>query len=142
MTDQPKKRGRPTVYDEEQVTEILHHLAEGESLRKICSEPDQHGNPMPSKGAFLAWVVDDTPPGLADRYARARIVRFEGYVDEAVETAEGRGPRSTGEWQRDRLVVDTIKWGGSHLLPAYKQRVEHSGNVGITIDQLLADTDE
>lgn len=141
MSTTKRGPGRPSVYDEEQVTEILVRLAEGESLRSICAGTDQNGKDMPSKGAFLSWVVDDTPTGIADRYAGARMVRFEGFCDDAMDVAKGK-EGSTGVWQRDRLVVDTMKFFASRLLPAYKGKLEHSGQVGITIDQLLADTDE
>jgi hypothetical protein len=134
-------RGRPPVYDEEQATEILRRMAEGESLRSICaSNPD-----FPAESTVRGWAVDDEPPGFGARYARARILMAEYWADEIVDISDGEksdGPADRAQIDRDRLRADARKWVVSKLVPAYKPKVEHSGHIGVTIDQLLADTDE
>jgi hypothetical protein len=133
-------RGRPPVYDEEQATEILRRMAEGESLRSICaSNPD-----FPADSTVRAWNIDDLPPGFAARYARARQLQAEFWAAEIVEIADGPGGDKATRVlnERDRLRVDARKWVAAKLVPAFRPKLEHSGQVGITIDQLLADTDE
>ncbi len=47
-----KKVGRPSGYTEAIAVEICRRIAERESLRKICADPD-----MPDKTTVLRWLA-------------------------------------------------------------------------------------
>lgn len=104
--------------------EICERLADGESLRTICS--DDH---MPNKGSVFRWLANDTK--LSDQYARAREEQADCIFDEVLEIAddarndwmERRGEDDAG-WvangehiQRSRLRIDARKWMAGKLRP-------------------------
>lgn len=99
---------------------ICSRLAEGESLRAVCSEEG-----MPSKGEFLRWVAEEVgaPGGVADQYARAREAQAEGWAEEIValsdEATDGQSAQAV------RVRVDARKWVASKLIPKkYGERVD------------------
>jgi hypothetical protein len=116
------KRGRPTVYTQAIADEICTRLAEGESLRDICSE-----SRMPPESTVREWVDDDrggdeNGPGFAARYARARQHGYQRLADEliAISDADYTGPGGlvdNGAIQQARLKSDNRKWLLSKMLP-------------------------
>ena len=77
---EPKKMGRPSEFSEEIVTAICERMAGGETLRKICSDPD-----MPNRNTVLRWVRNDD--GFKKQYAIAREACMDWYADEIVDIA-------------------------------------------------------
>jgi len=57
---------RPTDYTEEVGLAICERIADGESLRTICSDND-----MPGRTTVYQWL--EAQPAFANHYARARI---------------------------------------------------------------------
>ena len=77
---EPKKAGRPSEFSQEVVTAICERMAEGETLRKICSDPE-----MPSRNTVLRWVKNDD--GFKKQYETARQACMDWYADEIVNIA-------------------------------------------------------
>jgi hypothetical protein len=113
-----KKVGRPSTFTQEVADTICGRLAEGESLRSICSDDD-----MPSKTTVCKWLASDAHPGFADQYARAREAQadheFDGLCALADEPPEKKpdGSVDPGWVQHQKLRIDTRKWALSKLAP-------------------------
>jgi hypothetical protein len=120
--------GRPTSYDETQVTEILDRIAGGESVRQICKGVDSRNVRMPAAGTFLSWHINDTPPGISARYRRACEIRAELWADEVVQVAGGREEAEDGTVTIDpdpksrQVKVEARKWVAQKLLRLYAER--------------------
>jgi hypothetical protein len=98
-------------------------MAEGESLRKICSSDD-----MPNKGTVMRWLAEDEDGRLRDQYARARDMQADAIFDECLDIAddgvndwvadqEGGDQYNGDHVQRARLRIDTRKWMAGKLRP-------------------------
>lgn len=98
---------RPTLYTEKLATDICKRIADGESLKKICSDDE-----MPSRSSVHSWLLDDDKKEFLDNYETAVNVRTDAMFDELEEIAD-----NDGEVQRDRLRVDTRKWYLSKIMP-------------------------
>jgi hypothetical protein len=61
----PAKIGRPTKYSEEWAETFCELIADGKSVRDICSSPAQ-----PHKSQVYRWLDEDAD--FRDQYARAR----------------------------------------------------------------------
>lgn len=136
-----KPRGRPTEYTSEIAASICAGLAEGRSLRDVCSDEG-----MPSESTVRTWALDDRE-GFSAQYTKAREVGYHAMADELMDIAdngsndwmERRGSEDAG-WvangehiQRSRLRVDARKWMLSKVLPKVygdKQTLEHTGADG------------
>lgn len=137
-------RGRPTLYTDDIASEILHRIADGESLRSVCRDER-----MPAAATVHGWVIDDRE-GFSDRYARAREVQIEGWADEVLEMADDgsndwmekldREGEPTGYYMlnreavlRSKLRVDTRKWLMAKVMPkryGEKTQMELAGKDG------------
>jgi len=117
-----RKRGRPSTYTHAAADEICERLAGGEGLIGICR--DEH---LPAESTVRSWVVTDIH-GFSARYARAREIQAERFVDEIIEisddktgdtitTEDGREIHNREWTKRSRLRVDTRKWVMSKILP-------------------------
>ena len=120
-------------------TEICKRLANGETLRGICSEEG-----MPAASTVCEWVLAD--PAFAERYARARSIGLDVLADEiqhiadtplpgqiVKETEDGVETTTKDMLEHRRLQVDARKWLLSKLRPdKYGDRtaLEHSGPGG------------
>jgi len=67
----------------EQIDEILQRLAAGETLRGICRSPG-----MPPSSTVRWCVVEDTPPGFAALYARARDIGLDEQAEQTIELSD------------------------------------------------------
>ena len=128
--------GRPTKYTEKIGIEICGRIAMGNSLTKVCSDPN-----MPSTVTVYTWFKRQ--PELLNDYTRAKFDSGDADQDKLDEVAE---KVLTGEIdpQAARVAADIIKWSASKKQPKkygdYRQ-VEHSGAVKLsdmTDDQLKA----
>ena len=123
--ESPAVRGRPTEYSEGLAQKICAELAEGRSLRDVCSSDD-----MPGETTVRRWALEDRE-GFSAHYARARELGYLAMAEELLEIAdngqndwmerhgdEDAGWQANGEHlQRSRLRVDTRKWMLSKVLP-------------------------
>ncbi len=102
---------------------ICERIANGESLRAICSEDD-----MPNKATVFRWLSADS--AFSDQYARARETQADSLFDEILTIAdtpmEGQRTKvtdkgietTTGDMiEHRRLQVDARKWMAGKLQP-------------------------
>lgn len=134
--------GRPTDYSQELVEAICERIADGESLRSICSDDD-----MPNKATVFRWLAAHEE--FSDQYAHARSAQADSIFDEILDIADdGRNDwmerkDAEGEnigWQengealrRSVLRVDARKWMAGKLRPkkyGEKLNLEHTGKDG------------
>lgn len=135
------KRGRPSSYSEEVAARICEELADGASLRKICS-----ADGMPRKSSVFRWLADPANESFRIQYAAALEARADTLADEIVDIADDasedfKSVERDGEMveafdhehvQRSKLRVDARKWVASKLKPKkYGDRIEHAGSVGV-----------
>jgi len=142
-----KKNGRPTVYSTTVAKKIFLLLAEGVSLKKICSDPA-----MPSRSTVFKWLAEID--GFSDKYEVAKLEGLEMHADEILEIADNAsndwmdindpdnpGFKLNGEHiQRSRLRIDSRKWVLSKLVPKkYGDKVDinHGGQEGNPIRGLI-----
>lgn len=94
---------------DEECEKVLEGLAQGKSLRSVCSEPD-----MPSIWQVLRWL--DKCPEFEQQYMRARQIQGETHFEEILEVAD---KVKTGEIdpQSGRVVIDAMKWAASKMRP-------------------------
>lgn len=101
------------------INEICERLAVGESLASIVRDPR-----MPSWGTVYAWR--DRDPETVERFRHAREVGEEALASRLRLVAKGEEGFSSGDPQRDKLIIDTDfkllakmnprKWGESTQL--------------------------
>lgn len=130
--------GRPSSFTDEAAFVICERLAQGESLRKICSDEN-----MPDKSTVMRWL--SAKPEFRDQYARAREAQADYWAEEIVEISddssgdvivdeESGNSRQNSEFvARSRLRVDTRKWLMARMAPKkYGDKItqEHQGPDG------------
>jgi hypothetical protein len=91
--------GRPTKRTEEIIKRVIEGLSKGTPLAVICREDD-----MPDDDSIRLWAQKDEE--LLRAIARARQLGFDAIADNVRSTARGKGD-STGDFQRDRLIIET-----------------------------------
>lgn len=128
-----------TEFSQELFDTICDRIADGESLRTICSDKD-----MPNKATVFRWLASDD--ALSDQYARARSAQADALFDEILDIAddarndwmersgeEDAGWIANGEHiQRSKLRIDARKWMAGKLRPKVygeKLELEHGGRV-------------
>jgi hypothetical protein len=74
-------RGRPSDYSFQVAISICARLADGESLRAICSDAG-----MPSRATVFRWIARHKE--LRDEYTLACELRAEDLTDEMIEIAD------------------------------------------------------
>jgi hypothetical protein len=118
--------GRPTDYSEELTDAICERIAEGESLRTICTDDG-----MPNKATVFRWLAKHDE--FATKYAHARDVQADLLVDEMTDIADDGsndwmerkdddgnniGWRENGEaLRRSALRISTRQWIAEKLKP-------------------------
>lgn len=110
------------MYNSEIVDKICAGLIAGRSLKSICEDAD-----MPARSTVLGWLQNDAMPGFLDKYARARELQAEAYLDDIIEIADNTtnddtqtdyGPIPNHEWiTRSKIRIDARKWAMSKLAP-------------------------
>ncbi|MBB4297243.1 hypothetical protein GGI55_001770 [Rhizobium leguminosarum] len=139
--------GRPTKFTHSLASIICERIAGGESLRSICRD-----EAMPAKSTVLAWLADDEKSAFRTKYAQAREIQADGFVDEMVEIADDGSndwmERNFGEetrWvengevlRRSQLRISTRQWIAEKLKPKkYGAKVELEHGVTGEVSQLL-----
>lgn len=128
---QKNKGGRPSTFSPEMCEKICSKIAEGMSLRKICSE-----NGMPTVGTVCLWLAKDRE--FSEQYARAREAQAETMADEILDIADEIPPMNpttgaydSGAVNHQRLRIDSRKWVASKLKPKkYGDRLDLSSTDG------------
>jgi hypothetical protein len=122
---------RPSDYSIELASLICSRMAEGESVRSICRDPD-----MPAASTIFLWLARHSE--FTEQYARAAEARAHGLAEEALEIAddgqndtyeddEGNKRTDQDVIARSRLRVDTRKWFAARLNPRkYGDKVEQT----------------
>ncbi|MBX5165210.1 MULTISPECIES: terminase small subunit protein [unclassified Rhizobium] len=143
--------GRPTKFTQALAEKICERIADRESLRSICRDED-----MPAKSTVLSWLADDGKAAFRARYALAREILADSFVDELVEIADDRSDdwiekkNAAGEttgWQengeairRSQLRIATRQWVAEKLKPKkYGSKIEPEQGVTGEVSQLLED---
>ena len=129
--------GRPSDYRMQVADFICERIAHGESLRKICTDPD-----MPVCSTVFKWLINHKE--FAEQYARAREAQCDAFVEEILEISDDSagdtlvtegGEKPNSEWiNRSKLRVDTRKWLMSKLAPKKygdKAQVDIHGEVEV-----------
>ena len=139
-----KPTGRPSTYTQDIADEICAGLAEGKSLRTVCS-----ADHLPCVKTVFNWfrIRDE----FLQQYTRAKEESADALTDEMLDIADD----GTNDWmerldnkgvnigweingesiQRSKVRIDTRKWLSSKLKPKkYGDKIttEHTGNVGLT----------
>lgn len=117
----PKKVGRPTIYTDKLADEICAKIADGQSLRTVCS-PDE----MPNITTIYEWIRSNDQ--FSKQYARAKDDAADAMVEDMLNIAD-----TEIDVQKARLMVDTRKWIASKLkAKKYGDKItqEHSGPDG------------
>jgi hypothetical protein len=140
----PVHGGVKSSYTDAIARKICAQIADGTSLKKICSNPR-----MPSLSSIKKWLLQPGFEAFREMYYYSRRVAAELLMDEVIEIADD----SADDWietfdkngkangwkpdheaiQRSRLKIDTRKWLASKLIPRIygeKLEVEH----GVTGD--------
>ena len=138
-----KPTGRPSSYTQEIADEICAGLAEGKSLRTVCS-----ADHLPALRTVFNWL--GTKEDFLHQYTRAKEESADALTDEMLDIADD----GTNDWakqqlgedgpevevlnkehiQRSRLRIETRKWLASKLKPKkYGDKIttEHTGAVGL-----------
>ncbi|MGG7578852.1 terminase small subunit protein [Rhizobium sp. Nf11,1] len=141
--------GRPSKFSQALAEKICARIADRESLRSICRDED-----MPSKSTVLSWLADEDKAAFRARYALAREIMADSFVDEMVEIADNSSDdwiekkNAAGEttgWQengeairRSQLRIATRQWVAEKLRPKkYGAKVEPEQGVTGEVSQLL-----
>jgi len=104
---------RPLEFNEAVADAICERLADGESLRSICSDSE-----MPAKSTVFKWL--GLVPAFADQYARARETQADSLADDIVDIADNKALEPNDK----RVRIDARKWLAGKLRPkAYGDKV-------------------
>lgn len=120
-----RKPGRPSSYTEALAEEICERLSRGEPLAIICR--DEH---MPAYRTVYGWI--DAHEDFSANIAHARKDGHDAIAARLRMTARGKteedGGDSSGDVQRDKLIIDTdlkllAKWD-----PRYREKLAVGGD--------------
>ena len=122
--------GRPSTYHPSIVEVICKRISQGEPLAVICREES-----MPTRQTIYNWMEVDAAVSLL--IARARDDGEEVIASGLREVARG-GAGSSGDVQRDKLIVDTdlkllAKWNPRKWGDKVQQEVSGAGGGPITL---------
>jgi len=119
---QSSKMGRPSIYTPELVTKLCSHIADGESLRKVCARGD-----MPAIETVRHWLGDKNKADFLAQYTRAREEQADWYADEIIEQADKAFDKDSAA--AAKIKVDARMWVASKLKPRrYGNQVDITTN--------------
>ena len=98
---------------------ILSELAHGSSLRAACRKAGV-------KDEITIRRLKDVDEEFASQYARARLDGYEARADGLIDTASDEAIEPASR----RIIVDTLKWELSKMLPKYADKVQVNGPDG------------
>lgn len=119
------KRGRRTTFNEKDAAEIVARLSKGEPMTHICAE-----DWLPTDRTVRNWITANE--AFASDIACARESGHDAIAHRTRLTARGKteeeGGDSSGDVQRDKLIIDTdlkllAKWDPKR----YGDKLAHVG---------------
>jgi len=118
-----KAPGRPSTFSQEVADEICEHMANGESLREVCSRDN-----MPNRSTVARWLAASEQ--FRDQYAHACEMRQEELFDQIIQIADTPqvGTKSVSKAtgieiteadmiEHRRLQVEARKWALGKMAP-------------------------
>jgi len=102
-----KPVGRPSIYTDAVVDAICERMIMGESLVKICADPQ-----MPSRPTVYAWF--DRHPEFHTKCARAREGLAEVFVDKIMTLAD---ETTEANVQSQKVKISTAQWLAMKMAP-------------------------
>jgi hypothetical protein len=117
--------GRPSTFTQEVADAICERIADGESVRVICSEPG-----MPNRATVLRWLSEH--PEFAAKHAHAREAQADVMDEIILDCAMACTPESA---PADRVRIGALQWRAARLAPKkYGDKLDMnlSGAVEIT----------
>ena len=127
--------GRPSKYTAEMADAICERMIEGESLVKICEDPE-----MPTRTTIYRWM--DANPDFVTRCARAR----EGLADYLVDAIEDLASKTTTDnFQAMKVKIATAQWRAMKMAPRVygdRTRTEVTGADGgaVKVESAVVDS--
>ena len=127
--------GRPSKYTAEIADVICERMIEGESLVKICADPE-----MPTRTTIYRWM--DANPEFVTRCARAR----EGLADYLVDAIEDLASKTTTDnFQAMKVKIATAQWRAMKMAPRVygdRTRTEVTGADGgaVKVESAVVDS--
>ena len=131
--------GRPSTFHQSTVDAICERLAQGEPLAQIC-----RSDLMPAHRTVYDWM--EAHPGVSTSIARARDLGEDVIAAGLRDVARG-GSGSSGDVQRDKLIVDTdlkllAKWNPKKWGDKVQNEVSGAGGGPITLNIVPVKTDD
>lgn len=132
---------RPTIFTEQLAGEICERIADGESLHRICADPD-----MPSRSTVLLWLRSGERPEFLNQYLNAKDAKADYLADQILEIADGcEGAERGTEIQAAKLRIEARQWFAKVTAPkkyserlAVDQKTEHRTTGEMTPEQARA----
>lgn len=126
--------GRKSTFSDEIANTIVESLTAGIPLAEICRRE--------SIGVSTVYDWMDAHEEFAGRIARARVFGHDQIAVDTRRVSRGEEGFSSGDVQRDKLIVDTdlkllAKWDPKRY--GDRQTVEHEGSVNVR--QFLLDSE-
>lgn len=137
MSEKKRPIGRPSVFSQELVDKICELIANGMSLRAVCS---QEG--MPSAFTVCKWLSENEE--FSKQYARAREEQADSFADEIIDIADSVAPEA-GEVAKAKLQIDARKWKASKMAPKKygdKQEIDVKSSDGSMRPSVRLDAEE
>jgi hypothetical protein len=125
--------GRPTIFSQELADAICERIANGETLRSLCSDPA-----MPAWGTLWRWTVNNA--AFAAQYTRAREDAADWHADRALDAALDVDGSQSSEVAAARLKWDALRWHAGKCAPkrwGEKVQQEISGPGGTPVQTNL-----
>ena len=117
--------------------EVTQRLADGESMRSICS--DDH---MPHTSTMYRWLAD-ADDVVRDQYSYAMELRGQNFGERVTDIAEKVLGMQGLDPQAARVATDAYKWAAARLAPKrYGDRMEthHTGELTATLVPIMPKT--
>ena len=106
---QAKPTGRPSSYTQEMGAIICAGIADGRSLRSICSDEG-----LPDKSTVFRWL--EVNESFRDQYIRAREIQADTMFDVLMDISDEKAEDAAAV-SRNKLRIETRKWVIGKLKP-------------------------
>ena len=123
--------GRPSKYTPELADHICRRLAIGDSMRKVCSDPE-----MPDITTVFKWIREK--PEFAQQYARAKDESAHAHSERILEVVD-RVLNDEVNPNAARVAIDALKWTAARMMPKrFGDRVDAnlSGDITVIVDKV------
>jgi hypothetical protein len=125
--------GRPTIYSEEIVLDILERISEGKSLRSICEDEK-----LPTMRTVLRWKLKY--PDFCHQYDAACQERADSFAEDMIHIADNAKPENVNV---AKLKISTRMWNASRMKPKkYGEKTEEQTKQVPIVISTYSETDE